>query len=300
MDNNALTIATINDYPADKFNRLFPATVMQLSPLYRVMVNTVWIDTDLSAKEVYKQKNGEYSLTKIGCLKLMAAANVTVKSSKSVLPKNCKRCVEIAKATRLAPPCAGCPTRDDVAYEVSILVPEPSGGYREFPETKEVTKQNTLADKNPVKHMAANCETKALLRAGRAGLGLKGSYTLPELAKPFAVAVVTLNTQDPELKAALIARLARSQDALFGGSPESLSSGDYLQLPEGAINGEVVVAGDDPEDDNDIQVPQCEGCHKVIEPYEMWTAEMIAENLKAKYGKVICSACRDAVGGAQR
>ena len=292
--NNALTISSINNYPVETYNRLFPATMTEISPLHKIMVNIVQIDTDILAKDIYKQKNGEYSLTKIGCLKLMTAANVVMDESRSILPKNCQRCVEIAKATRLAPQCAGCPTKEDVAYQVSILVPEPSGGYRKYTATKEVSKQDTLAKKNPVEHMGANCETKALLRALRAGLGLKGGYTLNELAKPFAVALVVLNTQDPEMKKALIQRYAAGQDALFGGgvsSSHQLAGGDCLQI-SGGINGEVVVV----DDEGPSSAHCCELCGLVIEPVGEWTVEMIVESLRKKHGRVICSTCS---GGGQ-
>lgn len=305
---NALTIASINNYPIETYNRLFPATMTEISPLHKIIVNIVKIDTNLDAKDVYKEKNsGGLALTKIGCLKLMTAANVVMEESKPILPRNCQRCVEVSKATRLAPQCNGCSTKDDVAFQVSILVPEPSGGHRRYTATREVTKQETLAKKNPVEHMGGNCETKALLRALRAGLGLKGSYAPAELEKPFAVALVVLNTQDPDMKAALIQRYAAGQDALFGGGSAShqLPAGDYLQLNEGAINGEVVVVGDDPGDDPVIssddmpweQIHKCEVCHKVIQPVGDWTVEMIVKHLKAKFGRVICETCR--AGGAK-
>lgn len=304
MDNNALTITTINSYPVETFNRLFPRTMTEISPLHKIMVNIVEINTDVAAKDIYKQKNGEFSLTKIGCLKLMTAANVVMEKSESILPKDCRRCAEMAKATRLAPQCAVCPTKDDVAYQVSILVPEPSGGYRKYTATKEVTKQDTLAKKNPVEHMGANCETKALLRALRAGLGLKGGYTLAELSKPFAVALVVLNTQDPDMKKALIQRYAAGQDALFGGGSQvALPTGSCLQLDEGAINGEIVVSEDGPEDAPDTSgdippweqvnntVACCEVCHKPIQPAGDWTVEMIVNYMRTQFGRIICPAC---------
>ena len=290
---NALTIATINDYPAQNYNRLFPATLTQISPLHKVMVNIVNIDTNLDNKEVYKQSSG-LSLTKISCLKLMTAANVVMEDSKSILPQGCQRCIEISKATRLAPQCAGCPTKQDVAYQVSILVPEPSGGHRRYIATKEI---NRADYKGLIEHIAAQCETKALLRALRAGLGIKGVYTKAELEKPFAVALVVLNTQDPDMKAALIQRFAAGQDALFSGGVSTnhqLPTGDYLQL-DGAVNGEVRVICSDPEGDEPGTNCCCE-CGKQIEPVGDWTVEMIVEQLMKKFGKVICSTCQVRAG----
>ena len=288
--NNALTISSINNYPVETYNRLFPATMTEISPLHKIMVNIVNIDTNLDNKEVYQQKDGGLSLTKIACLKLMTAANVVMEESKPILPQCCQRCIEVSRSTRLAPQCAGCPTKQDVAYQVSILVPEPSGGHRRYVATKEINKTNY---KGPAEHMAAQCETKALLRALRAGLGLKGSYAPYELAKPFAVALVVLNTQDPDMKKALIQRYAAGQDALFGGgvsSENQLTGGNTLQLNEG-INGEVTVVGPDPEDG-----ACCEVCGKAIEPVGDWTVDMIVDSLLKKHGRVICSTCS---GGGQ-
>ena len=165
---NALTITTVNNYPVEAFNRLFPATMTEISPLHKIMVNIVQIDTDLTAKEVYKQKGNDLSLTKVACLKLMTAANVVMEDSKPIVPQGCQKCIEIAKATRLAPQCAGCPTKQDVAYQVSILVPEPSGGHRRYVATKEI---NRADYKGLIEHIAAQCETKALLRALRGRTG---------------------------------------------------------------------------------------------------------------------------------
>lgn len=314
---NAMEVATINDYPVAKYNRLFPATLTQISPLHKVMVNIVTIDSNPSNGEVYEQTRGKgeekivvgLSLTKIACLKLMTAANVIMEESKPLLPQGCQRCIEIAKNTRLAPQCNGCSTKQDVAYQVSILVPEPSGGHRRYVATKEISKQDTLAKKNPLEHMAANCETKALLRALRAGLGIKGTYTKSELAKPFAVALVVLNTTDPELKAALIQRYAAGQDALFGNTPSSpqLSSPEFLELPSGGIAGEVIVMEDDhdyePQNTNlntddtppwelNANTPTCEGCARILEANGSWTVEMIIDYSKRKFGKVLCPTCQ--------
>jgi len=303
---NALTVASINDYPVQKFNRLFPATLTEISPLHKVMVNIVTIDTDPIAKEVYEQKQGNgLSLTKTACLKLMTAANVVMKESKPILPQGCQRCIEIAQRTRLAPQCNGCPTKLDKAYQVSILVPEPSGGHREYIATKELAKADY---KGLPEHMAAQCETKALLRALRAGLDIKGAYAPSELTKPFAVALVVLNTQDPDLKAAMIKRFAAGQDALFGGAA-ALPAGTTLQLPEANVSGRVVVVEDEPEGDQGVgdippwELPPvgteacCEVCRKQIQAANGWTVEQIVTYLKEKRGRVVCNECY--AGGGQ-
>lgn len=314
MDNN-LVVATINDYPDAKYNRLFPCTMTQLSPLHKVMVNVVSIDPEKGKGDVYEQKEG-LSLTKIACLKLMTAANVIMEESRPILPKACQRCVDIAQMTKIAPQCHACSSKEDVAYQTSILVPEPSGGYRRYIGTKEINKPQY---KGLLEHMAAQCETKALLRALRAGLGIKGTYAKGELEKPFAVALVVLNTTDPELKAALIQRYAASESLLFSAPKAAqLGTGAIQSLPSGqqvnTITGEVI-AGDLDDDEppttadaevlTDDQIPPwmqqesenenivtCQGCDCIIEPNGTWTVEKIVDYSKRNFGKILCVKCQ--------
>lgn len=231
--------------------------------------------------------------------------------------------------TKLAPQCGSCKTKEDVAYQVTILVPEPSGGYRRYVATKEINKANY---KGLLEHMAAQCETKALLRALRAGLGIKGAYTKEELLKPFAVAVVVLNATDPELKAALIHRFAIGESALFG-APQTpqLLGGDMKALPGGGMvdvtSGEVIrdddkdgsggvievqaelvgngQSGDIPpweqagthELDNAVT---CQGCAKIIEPTGTWTVDAIKDYSQKNYQITLCPVCQKARSSQRR
>lgn len=323
---NGMVVASLNDYPEAKFNRLFPCTLTQLSPLHKVMVNVVSINPDPERGDVYDQKDKKgVSLTKIACLKLMTAANTIMEDSRPIMPAACRRCIEVAKMTKLAPQCGPCKTKEDVAYQVSILVPEPSGGYRRYVATKEINKANY---KGLLEHMAAQCETKALLRALRAGLGIKGAYTKEELSRPFAVAVVVLNATDPELKAALIQRFATGESALFG-APQmpQLSGGGIQSLPDGrsvdvttgevmgddedgqiAFRAEIINSGQSDEEppwgpattdkfDNAIT---CEGCAKVIESANGWTVEAIKEYSQKHFQLTLCPACQKARSGQRR
>lgn len=311
-----LVVAQLNDYPADKYNRLFPTTLTQLSPLHKVMVNVVNIDPDPNKGEVYKQGSAGFSFSKIACLKLMTAANVVMENSEPILPSGCQRCIQVAKMSKIAPQCQGCQTKQDVAYKVSILVPEPSGQHRRYIATKEISREQFTAKnggtKAPVEHMAAQCETKALLRALRAGLGIKGAYTVGELQKPFAVAVVVLNATDPELKKAMIEKFAAGSNALFGAPaapqlqvpefnalPEATSYVADDEYPETIIPEVLPLEGsDDLPGVNDIFTTSlqpefvCQGCAQVIESTGEWTAESIASFSKRTYGLELCPKCQ--------
>ncbi len=332
MEQN-LVVAEINNYPETEFNRLFPCTLTELSPLHKVMVNSVKIDSNPSNGDVYKQSSG-LALTKIACLKLMTAANVVMEESKQIFPRACQRCMQVAQATKQAPQCGACPSKDDVAYQVSILVPEPSGGHRRYVATKEVSKEqfvskNGGANKAPVEHIPAQCETKALLRALRAGLGIKGVYSAAELQKPFAVAVVVLNAHDPELKKALIESYANSRNTLFPAktAPQLMVS-DTQALPPAAGDGDgdgvnTTVIPDNDDDDigsepsTDGNPPWekgqgeppslfdhaivCQGCDQVIEKNGNWDPEAIREYSQKNFnGMIYCPTCQRKAKAGQR
>lgn len=328
---NNIVVAEINNYPEAKFNRLFPCTLTELSPLHKVMVNLVKIDPSPNGGDVYKQDAG-LALTKIACLKLMTAANVVMEESRQVFPRACQRCMQVAQATKQAPQCGTCPSRDDVAYQVSILVPEPSGGHRRYVATKEISKERFIeksgGKKAPIEHMPAQCETKALLRALRAGLGIKGVYTQQELQKQFAVAVVVLNAHDPELKKALIESYANSRSALFTSKPAlQLAAPGMQALPLTVDDNTTVLPPDDnegnepPYDDNasgtyDEGPPPweqgdqnelsgldnvCQGCGFEIESSSGWTPEQIKEYSRRNFnGIVYCPDCQQKVRANQR
>jgi hypothetical protein len=75
--------------------------------------------------------------------------------------------------------------------------------------------------------------TRARSRAIRAILSLKSSYTDAEVRKPFAVVSLVPNTQQPEVRRAMLAGLERSDRALFGpASDEPKAVGPGIQLPE--------------------------------------------------------------------
>ncbi len=304
------SIAVLNDYPPEKYNLLIPVqTLQEISPLHRVIVNIVTIDPNPDqGKDVYKQKNnGELALTKKGLNKLMAAANIQLVDSRTVLPQKCQRCMEIAHNTRLAPRCGDCPDADDVACQVTIAIPEPSGNWRMVKATKELRiddEKLAMTDaqyKQFFPFRSEHCETKALNRALRAGLMLKSTYRPDELKKPFALAMVVPNMADPDMKAAAAARYATSSMSLFPSQaprlPENAGE-EQRALPAGMT----VIPVDEPDDppwandeaseDNGIF---CEDCGQEIVAVEDWSPDRISAHSVRNYGKSLCPACQNKI-----
>lgn len=317
-------LAISKEYPADKFNLLIPVKTMQeLSPLHKLVINEVQIDTAKEAKDTYIQ-NGELALTKKALMKLMAAANIQIIDSHSVPTQNCNRCIEIAQRTRQAPKCFECPYRDDVAYQVTIAVPEPSGTYRRVTATKEIRMEDAEASMSQAQFKAfkpfrtEQCESKALNRALREGLMIKSTYKEAELKKPFAVALVMPNMSDPDLKAAMIKNYANNSNALYGGALPSAEI-NLGPEPEALPEGNVTIIGVDEPDDFDMETGEvtppsqevidistddfvmdeeanCSDCGKELQPFKdkkgtEWTVQDTIDYSMGNCNRILCIAC---------
>ena len=206
----------LNAYPADKYNVLVPVTLMEAtSKSQRILVNQVQLDTTVDSdnvgRDIYKlnkdHKDKRYAITKVGIMKLAAAANISVVSTKDEQPTVCKRCLEVMKAINKAKSCGTCPHVHDVRSVVEIQVPEPGGGFRYITKEKELDftiEKKSKGDKGEARvnkimeHRVSIASTGAFLRCIRDALGVASSYTLEDLKKPFVVARLAPNLDAPE------------------------------------------------------------------------------------------------------
>lgn len=139
-------IYQLNKYPADRYNVLVPVTTLQAeSNLQKITVSEVQLDTRQNydnkgpSKDIYFEKSSNgYAITKVGGMKLAAAANISIISTTPGRTEGCQRCIEMARATGKPAVCGTCPHTYDVAVTVTIRVPEPSGGFRIMSATKEI------------------------------------------------------------------------------------------------------------------------------------------------------------------
>ena len=201
-------IVQLNKYDREKYNVLVPVTTMQVaSNLQRITVSEVQLDVRQNSsnngpsKDIYYEKSSSaYAITKVGGMKLAAAANISIVSTTPGRTEACDRCIEMARATGKARSCGNCPHVHDVAVTVTIRVPEPSGGFRLLQATKEIDctleaagmkdGANGQQYRRFLPHRTAMAESKAFMRAIRAALGLAGTYAYEDLKKPFVVARV--------------------------------------------------------------------------------------------------------------
>lgn len=314
--NDNTSIQIFKDYPDNKYIPLVPVqTLTQISPLHKISVNVVQISSDKDEKDTYKEGNGEYALTKKALMKLMATANIQIVDSKSVVPSSCQRCLEMAKATGKPCPCGPCECKNDVAWQVTIAVPDLSGGYRRVTATREFIcadergKMKTEGQYNQAfAFRSAHTESKALNRALREALMIKSTYKPRELEKPFAVAVISPNFDDKELKSAMISRFAAGENALFGEVKE-ISSGNAEEVKAISASEEVVIPAQEPEPEDDIPFPgeevmfaqqepviECHRCGAILESFTdpksgEWSVERLRDFGIATFGKPLCVKC---------
>lgn len=341
------TIVQLNKFSPDRYNVLVPVTTMQVaSNLQRITVSEVQLDIRQNqdnkgpSKDIYfERSSGAYAITKVGGMKLAAAANISIVDTTPERTEGCQRCIEMARATGKPRVCGNCEHVHDVAVTVTIRVPEPSGGFRLMKATKEIDctleakgmdgGMNSKRYQRFLPHRTAIAESKAFMRAIRAALGLAGTYQYDDLRKPFVVARVVPNLDAPEIKQALAGSYLQSMGMLF----EMPDQPGAAALPAPAAAEAVPAFPDEqpgqlpweeaPEEPPDTwsnngdyngwgdpppPPPQritCSRCRREITGGQSgtgrpWTPEDIAGYSQRTFGRVLCPDCQKIEKGGQR
>lgn len=234
---NELSIS--NQYPAEKYNLLGNTDVMvEVPDIKSPVVQAVRLDPDPKRGDVYIQQKAQdaytdkkgnyhpathnlYAITKNGLKKLADGAGIKMVSSEHVIPTTCQKCVAVNQNCGKVVQCGNCQNKD-VAYRVTISVPQLTGEVLMVEDTHETIVENVTSGMTPkqrtefMKHMPQICEAKALNGAIRTALHIKGTYTLEELRKPFVVAYLVPNLNHEEVKQAAIESMFQASKKLFG------------------------------------------------------------------------------------
>ena len=229
---NALSITS--QYPADRYNLLVPMqTVAEIADIHKPVMNAVQISTNLNDKEIYvqeksytdkqgRQHEAGYALTKKGLNKLMRAAGIKIIGTRPIIPSTCQKCAEINRGIGRPVNCGNCGNKD-VKFEARISVPQLTGENIEIVAHKEIVVQDvtdgmsTAQKAEFLKFRNETCETKAINRALRAAMHIKGTYTLAELQKPFVVAYLVPNLDNEAVKMEAVHHFFSSAQELYGG-----------------------------------------------------------------------------------
>lgn len=230
------SLAITQQYPAAQYNLLVPMqTVTEIADIQKPVMNVVQISTDLNDKEIYEQEKAKdawkdrpatparYALAKKGLTKLMRAAGIKILSSRPVIPSTCQKCANMNAAIGKPVRCGACPNKD-VKYEVRISVPQLTGEDMEVVAHKEILVDDVVVGMTDnqraefLKFRNEMCESKALNRALRTAMQIKGTYLIEEFKKPFVVAYLVPNLDNPDVKAEAVKAMFGAADDIYGSS----------------------------------------------------------------------------------
>lgn len=315
-------------YPSEKYNLLGNTDVMvEIPDIKSPVVQAVLLDADPRKGDVYIQQKeaaawtdkrgnhhpavpNRYAITKNGLKKLADGAGIQMNSSEHVIPTTCQKCVAVNQHSGKVVQCGNCGNKD-VAYRVTISVPQLTGEMITVEDTHEIIVDNVtpgMTEKQRqefMKHLPQICEAKALNGAIRTALHIKGTYTLEELRKPFVVAYLVPNLNHDEVKQEAIRNMFQSSKRLFGNAPsiqqietkvpesasvEAADGENYDQYVDGAY-----LSGTEEQNSKlqDLDVREqdfyCDKCGTHI-------AEKVWDYSVNKFNRPLCYKCQREVG----
>lgn len=314
------SLSLIEQYPKERYTLLVPIEkTANISEIQSPVISAVRISTNLEDNEIYVQtkakaaytKNNKhyqaeparYALTKKGLNKLAAAAGIEKLDPEQLVPSTCQKCAMVNGNLGKMAPCGTCQNRD-IRYRVTISVPQISGPAILVSDENEInvelkTKGMSDAQKAEfMKTLAGRCITGAYNRAIRAALQLKSTYLLEEFEKPFVVAYLAPNLDNPDVKQAAIENMFSSYKRIYGkkqidsvaSNPPKIQTG-YQKEAEDIIDMEEQEAEYPEETDSSFTEEDryrdycCDKCGERI-------SEKVWEYSIDKYGLPLCYKCQ--------
>ena len=269
-ENKPAALSIVQQYPPNQYNLLVPMqTVTQIAEVHRPVINAVNISPNLNDGEIYEMEKAKgayrdnrgyehpatpakYALTKRGLTKLMRAAGIKILSSRPTVPTTCQKCAEVNRGIGKPVRCGGCPNKD-VKYEGRISVPQLTGENLTYVANKEIIVEDVVAgmtDKQRaefIKFRAEMCESKALNRALRAAMQIKSWYAIEEFQKPFVVAYLVPNLDNPAVREKAVESMFGATEELYGSRPPANHT-VYLSDDDDETGGPLEQYDDTPAD----------------------------------------------------
>lgn len=258
----------LDHYRKEKANILLPSQRIEgLSDFHAPVIDTVQLSSDPDDGDIYCQeksnsdsKPSRYAITGQGIKKLSACAGIMWH------PTECKRTDDRKSRDYVSFQAVGGVRKADgspiyfkAEYDLDfeVIEEEITTGYE---KKRKDYKGRSWFDKMTVeqqdeyingcinrdllqkrKHKMKLAETGAMLRVARSLLGLKSTYTLEEIKRPFVVVRIVLRPdyKDPDVKKAMLAAAVTSMTQLYGGSgpaaalpaPADFPKGEVIDLP---------------------------------------------------------------------
>ena len=329
---NALQIT--QQYPTERYNLLVPMqTVAEIADIHRPVMNAVQISTNLADKEIYEQEKAKsawkdrpatpagYALTKKGLNKLMRAAGIKILGTRPIIPSTCQKCAEVNRSIGRPVNCGACGNKD-VKFEARISVPQLTGENIEIVAHKEIIVQDVTDGmtepqrKEFLKFRSEMCETKAINRALRAAMHIKGTYTIEELRKPFVVAYLVPNLNNEDVKAEAIRHMFTTAQEIYGGhTPDArraifveddVEEGMEYETPGKPITGSHAYEQTPPEPPRQTQQRQQQAAETAPDFAPTICSECgakcsngVVKYSQEQYGRTLCMNCQRKQGGNQ-
>ncbi len=339
QNKNALQITA--QYPAERYNLLVPMqTVAEIAEIHKPVMNAVQISINPADKEIYMQekakeawtgRDGKYhpatpagwALTKKGLNKLMRAAGIKILGTRPIIPSTCQKCAEVNRSIGRPVNCGACGNKD-VKFEARISVPQLTGENIEIVAHKEIAVQDAAEGmtenqrKEFLKFRNEMCETKAINRALRAAMHIKGTYTIEELRKPFVVAYLVPNLDNEAVKAEAVKHFFTTSQELYGGHmtdtrkaifvEDDIEEGMEYETPAKPISQPSAQSYKELPQEHPRQMQQ-NAANKSTTPEPNTTyvcsvcgakcSDRVVAYSQQKFGKTLCMKCQKAEGGGR-
>ena len=184
-----------------KANVTFPITALDdLPPFTKPALSVVTVNAD--SADAYSVGGGKFGLSKNVIMQMLNARGISVESTRKLTPPS---------------------DLDHIEYQATVVYQDMHGRTMRQTATRtwdwqKVQEVSTPGEAKAQRKFADEMtETKAILRAARAALNIRTSYTKEELALPFLIANVVpdLDPNDPEVRKAMIAKATGTAQMLY-------------------------------------------------------------------------------------
>ena len=251
----------------------------------------------------------------------MRAAGIKILGTRPIIPSTCQKCAEVNRSIGRPVNCGACGNKD-VKFEARISVPQLTGENIEIVAHKEIIVQDVTDGmtepqrKEFLKFRSEMCETKAINRALRAAMHIKGTYTIEELRKPFVVAYLVPNLNNEDVKEEAIRHMFTSAQELYGGhTPEArkaifveddVEEGMEYETPGKPITGSHAYEQTPPEPPRQTQQRQQQAAETAPDFDPTICSECgakcsngVVKYSQEQYGRTLCMRCQRKQGGNQ-
>lgn len=263
-------VIKIGDYPREQYNVLIPgAFTTQVTPFLRPVERTYTLDPDPEHGEVYVQewaKRGSEFVPKAMGINALGLANLANVAGILEIPQASGRvddgrdpgvCTYRSTMFMRLPDGQPVIRTREMTLELTTLLEEirdrieKKGKEHKYNGTPdpwkperieaEIRKEAGLAKK----FFHRKCETGAKSRTHRVMLGIRSKYSPAEIARPFVLAAVVPDVNQPEVRERMLDQATTTTAMLFGGGPvgappRQLSAGPSQE----AVAAAAIEAGD--------------------------------------------------------